>query len=67
MGCDVKRHIDHVTKLYVELTDTVSAKHIKHHLLGILLDCLDDIRLRFPLSSCRHTASFWQNGNNLSL
>ncbi len=58
MSCNVERNIYLITTLYVELSNAVSTKHIKHHLLGILLVSLNDIRLRFPLSSCRNTASF---------
>ena len=45
MGCNVERHIDFITTLYVELGKTLSAKHVKNHLLGILLMGFDHKRL----------------------
>lgn len=45
MGSDVERYIDLITTLYVELSKTISTKHVKNHLLGILLVGLDHKRL----------------------
>lgn len=58
MSSNVERYIYLITTLYVELSNAISAKYIKHHLLGILLMRLDNVRLRLPLSSSRNTASF---------
>ena len=67
MSGDVERYIDLITSVYVELSQAVSTKHVKNHLLRILLVSLDDKRLRLPLTSSRNAASLWQNGNNFSL
>ena len=53
--------------LDIELCQAIGTKHVKTQFLRILLVSLDNERLSLPLSSCRDTASFRQNGDNLSL
>ncbi len=67
MGINVERHHDFLSTLYVELSQAISTKHVEHQFLRILLMRFDDKRLSLPLASGRDTASFRQNGNDLSL
>ncbi len=67
VSIDIKRHSYFLACLYIETANAVGAKNIKHHLLRISVVSLEDIVLCFPLATCGYSASFWQNGNNLSL
>ena len=51
MGVNVKRHRDFLATFDIELSQTVGAEYIEHHLARILLVGLNDKRLRLPLAT----------------
>lgn len=67
MGTDVERHTHFITQLDIELREAICSKHVKRHLLGILVMGLYNKRLGLPLSSLRDAASFRQNDDDFSL
>lgn len=67
MGTDVERHTHLITQLDIELRKAICSKHVKRHLLGILVMGLYNKRLGLPLSSLRDAASFRQNDDDFSL
>ena len=67
MGTDVERHAHLITQLDIELREAICSKHVKRHLLGILVMGLYNKRLGLPLSSLRDAASFRQNDDDFSL
>lgn len=67
MGTDVERHTHFITQLDIELREAICSKHVKRHLLGILVMGFYNKRLGLPLSSLRDAASFRQNDDDFSL
>lgn len=68
MCVNVERHRKLFAHLYVEITQTILAKHTEHTTLGVLLVCLNDKFLRFPCiaRSLGHTSARFQRGNYFS-
>ncbi len=69
MRINIHAHGQRLTYLYVHLSDAVGAEDLKHTLLRILLQGLDDVGGYLPLRTrtLGNTTTLGQHLNNLSL
>ena len=68
MSINVKTHGNHLPWLDIELVDAVNSEYFETTFLGILFECLENIRCYFPLAAVAlgYASSFWEDKNNLS-